>query len=60
MRWDSEDSKMKELSDAERLEIAMSLLDDGQIDAYADACVELEQEGIPLGMKPLEKDETHS
>ena len=49
---------MKQLTDTERLEVAMSLLDDEQIDAYADACAELEQEGVPLGMKPLGKNES--
>ena len=44
---------MKQLTDTERLEVAMSLLDDGQVDAYAEQCAELEREGIPLGMKPL-------
>jgi len=45
---------MRKLNDTERLEIAMSLLDDEQVDAYAEQCREFEQEGIPLGMKPLE------
>ena len=44
---------MKQLTDTERLEVAMSLLDDEQVDAYAEQCAELEREGIPLGMKPL-------
>lgn len=48
---------MKQLTDAERLEVAMSLLDDEQVDAYAEQCSELEQERIPLGMKPLPKQE---
>lgn len=44
---------MRQLTDTERLEIAMSLLDDEQIDTYAEQCTELEQEEIPFGMKPL-------
>jgi len=44
---------MKQLTDTERLEVAMNLLDDEQVDAYAEQCAELEREGIPLGMKPL-------
>ena len=35
---------MKELNDSERLEVAMSLLDDEQVDAYAEQCRELEQD----------------
>lgn len=44
---------MKQLTDAERLEIVMSLLDEQQVADYAEQCAELEREGIPLGMKPL-------
>lgn len=44
---------MKQLTNAERLEIVMSLLDEYQADAYAEQCAEFEREGIPLGMKPL-------
>ena len=44
---------MKQLTDTERLEVAMTLFDDEQVDAYAEQCAELEREGIPLGMKPL-------
>ena len=33
---------MKQLTDTERLEVAMSLLDERQVDEYADRCNELE------------------
>lgn len=35
---------MKKLTDAERLEVAMSLLDERQIDKYANRCAELEHD----------------
>ena len=35
---------MKELTDAERLEVAMNLLDDEQVDEYAERCAELEHD----------------
>lgn len=35
---------MKELTDSERLEVAMNLLDDEQVDEYAQRCAELEQD----------------
>lgn len=45
---------MRQLTDTERLGVAMSLLSEHEdIDEYARLCAELEQEGIPLGMKPL-------
>ena len=33
---------MKQLTDSERLEVAMMLLDDEQVDEYAERCAELE------------------
>ena len=33
---------MVELTDSERLKVAMSLLDDEQVDEYAERCAELE------------------
>ena len=41
---------MKQLTNTERLEIAMDVLTDDQIEEYAERCKELEQD----------KDETHS
>lgn len=35
---------MKQLTDTERLEVAMNLLDEYQVDDYANRCVELEQD----------------
>ena len=35
---------MKQLTDSERLEVAMSLLDEQQVDEYAERCAELEQD----------------
>lgn len=35
---------MKQLTDAERLEVAMGILDERQVDEYADRCKELEQD----------------
>jgi len=48
---------MKQLTDTERLEIAVDLLSERDLDEYAEQCAELEREGIPLGMKPLPKQE---
>lgn len=41
MQWSN---KMKQLTDTERLEVAVSILDERQIDEYAERCSELEQE----------------
>ena len=35
---------MKQLTDTERLEVAMSLLDEHQVDEYANRCAELEHQ----------------
>ena len=35
---------MKQLTDTERLEVAMSILDERQVDEYAEQCRALEQE----------------
>lgn len=35
---------MKQLTDSERLEVAMMLLDERQVDEYAERCAELEQD----------------
>ena len=35
---------MKQLTDSERLEVAMSLLTDEQVDEYANRCAELERD----------------
>ena len=35
---------MKQLTDSERLEVAMSLLDEHQVDDYANRCAELEHQ----------------
>ena len=48
---------MRELTNAERLEVAVLLLDEHQVDEYAHRCSELEQEEIPLDMKPIRTDD---
>lgn len=35
---------MKQLTDAERLEVAMGMLDERQVNEYANRCAELEQD----------------